>query len=143
MRYEIREATIDDAKQIAVLSSVMGYPSTQHEVEFRLHDILKTNNQRVFVAAHDTDVIGWIHSYVAKRIESNQFIEIGGLSIQESKRKLGVGTSLVEEVKKWAKDKNLLRVRVRCHDQRTEAHAFYASIGFNLTKSQGVFDFEL
>ncbi|NQY93459.1 MAG: GNAT family N-acetyltransferase, partial [Campylobacteraceae bacterium] len=81
---------------------------------------------------------GWIHFFIANRVASESFVEIGGLVVDSSVRREGIGKSLVEFVKHWA-IKNKYKVKVRCNTKREETHIFYDSLGFENKKTQHVF----
>jgi len=81
--------------------------------------------------------------FLTERVESGRFAEIGGLVVDDDSRRQGVGTSLFEAAAHWAARHGVAKLRVRCADQRIEAHAFYKNRGMAQTKSQYVFDLKL
>lgn len=97
----------------------------------------------MYVIADDETVIGWIHGFYSLRVESDAFVEIGGLVIDERYRRKGVGKMLVNEVIEWSRRMNIHKIRVRSNAIRTDAHTFYESIGFTETKEQKIFDLNL
>lgn len=86
----------------------------------------------------DGQLLGWVHAFVAQRLASAAFMEIGGLVVGEAARRRGVGKVLVKRVREHAREHGMT-VRVRCNVTRTDSHAFYRDIGFDLLKSQQVF----
>ena len=97
----------------------------------------------VYVACINENIVGWIHGFYSMRVESEFFVEIGGLVIEKRFRKIGIGKKLVEKVTEWAELKNCRKVRVRCNLLRTESHEFYQKIGFEMNKIQKIFDKKL
>lgn len=85
-------------------------------------------------------MVGWVHGFYSLRVESDPFIEIGGLVVDENHRQKGIGVQLVEKVNTWASTKGCNKLRVRCNTIRLESHEFYNLIGFTLNKEQKVFD---
>ncbi|MES2691672.1 MAG: GNAT family N-acetyltransferase [Bacteroidota bacterium] len=77
------------------------------------------------------------------RVESDSFVEIGGLVVHEDYRIRGVGKMLVKEVIAWSHSKKSTKIRVRCNTIRKEPHVFYNSIGFIETKEQKIVDMKL
>lgn len=136
----IREMKIDDAEQIASLSFQLGYESTIAIVTERLNRVLGHNDHCVFVVEDGNRIVGWIHGFRALRVESDPFVEIGGLVVDEQYRRKGVGRELVGKVRKWAIHGDIKKLRVRCNVNRKETHEFYKKLGFVETKEQKVFD---
>jgi GNAT superfamily N-acetyltransferase len=136
----VRNAQIQDAEAISLLSGQLGYPTSNLLIRDRLGVILLNADNCVFVAAEDEKVVGWIHGFYSLRVESEFFVEIAGLVVDENHRRKGIGKILIDEVINWAKSKNCESIRVRCNVKRTASHHFYKEIGFNLDKEQKVFD---
>lgn len=139
----IRIAKLSDASSIAKLSTQLGYSSQEAEIKQRLQEILSSTIDCIFVAEENKSVIGWIHCFYAKRIESNPFVEIGGLVIDINQQKKGIGKLLVKKVNSWSKTKQCKKVRVRCNSVRKGAHSFYEKTGFHLNKEQKIFDLKI
>lgn len=139
MNIEIRPAQPEDSAPLARLSTQLGYPSSIQETEIRLKKLLSNESNCVWVATSDLEIIGWIHGFVAHRLETDSFVEIGGLVADEKQQKKGVGRLLVAAVQEWTKHQNIPQLRVRCNEKRTESHAFYAHLGFGMKKIQKVY----
>jgi GNAT superfamily N-acetyltransferase len=139
----IREAGPDDSEYMAELSKQMGYKTTTEDVRFRLNKIMDDKNNSVFVILDDIKVIGWIHGFYIFRVESEPFIEIGGMVIDENYRRKGIGRMLVNKIIEWSESKKSTKLRVRCNTIRKDTHSFYKSIGFVESKEQKVFDLNL
>lgn len=140
MEIILRIATMKDSEPISVLSTQLGYNSQHIEIQKRLFEILKNNDNCVFVAVYNETIIGWIHGFYTLRVESDFFTEIGGLVVHDKYRNRGIGKKLVENVIHWSKLKKSDKLRVRCKTIRKESHKFYERIGFTLNKEQKIFD---
>lgn len=140
MEITIRSAAIQDVKAIASLTDQLGYKSSKEGLERRLEQLSEMTNNCVFVATLDNKVVGWIHAFYALKIESDPFVEIGGLVVDEHHRKLGIGKMLVGQVVQQAAAWDCSKIRVRCRTTRIESHVFYEKIGFSLKKEQKIFD---
>ncbi|MDJ0762851.1 MAG: GNAT family N-acetyltransferase [Myxococcota bacterium] len=138
---KIRNAVLEDAASLADLSTKLGYASTSQQVADRLEVMLRSREHLVLVACFfDGSVVGWAHVFLARRIESETFSEIGGLVVTEQYRGQGIGRSLLGAAENWGRGKGIKRLRVRSRSTRHDAHAFYKQLGFSLTKEQWVLD---
>lgn len=138
-----RIATINDVEYITELSCQLGYETTREKTQQRLAEILNNTDNCVFVAVNNAKVIGWIHGFYSLRVESESFVEIGGLVVDKNYRKKGVGKLLIETVYKWSILKKCRNSRVRSNTIRKETHQFYKKLGFTETKEQKVFGKQL
>jgi GNAT superfamily N-acetyltransferase len=143
MQFIARYAEITDVDSIARLSEQWGYQSTQEKILRCLMDIRNNSDHVIYVLLHDEQIIGWIHGIYSLRIESDPFVEIGGLVVDKDHRRLGLGKSLVEKIIEWSRFRNCRMIRVRCNIIRKEANIFYKNIGFNEIKEQKVYDLPL
>lgn len=135
----IRPAIIEDVEGLSLLSQQLGYPTDSNVMEKRLKEVMVKDDHCVFVATEKENILGWIHGFMALRIESDSFVEIGGMVVDEKNRNKGLGTQLVKNVEKWSKEKNCFHMRVRSNIKRTDAHRFYQNMDFEILKNQTVF----
>jgi GNAT superfamily N-acetyltransferase len=141
IQLEVREAEMRDAPALSDLSSQLGYEASVREVELRLRAILASPENQVLVAClEDGMVIGWTHVFIAHRIESGRFGELGGFVVAEDSRRRGIGTALLGAAEVWLTTHRIERLRVRSRPGRGEAHAFFQRSGFSVTKDQRIFD---
>lgn len=134
-----RVARKSDSGALARLAGELGYPTTRVGMKGRLDKVLSRSHHRVFVAELDS-VVGWIHVSLTHSLESGPCAEIRGLVVAELHRGSGIGTQLVAMAERWAEQKGWRRIRVRTNSLRKRAGVFYESLGFQLTKTQEVFD---
>jgi GNAT superfamily N-acetyltransferase len=135
----IREAKKTDVVALANLSGELGYPSTITEMENRFNKLSVKSDNGIYVAELNS-IVGWIHVAVIQSLESNPFIEICGLVVAESYRGMGIGTRLVSMAESWAQEKGYNKIRVRTNILREETRMFYRKVGFQIKKTQEVFD---
>lgn len=135
----IREATIHDSEGLALLSDQLGYASKTPEIHLRLEALLKNSDHCVVLAHKEEKILGWIHGFYALRVESDPFVEIGGLVVDSGYRKMGIGKLLISRIDLWAETKQCKDVRVRCNIVRKESHLFYEGLGFVENKVQKIF----
>jgi GNAT superfamily N-acetyltransferase len=140
MTIDIRQAETKDCDVITQLSHQLGYESTTGETEKRLDAILNNGENCVFVAVVNESILGWIHGFYSLRLESDSFVEIGGMVIDERLRRMGIGKKLVEKVSEWSTSRGCPTIRVRCNVVRKSTHEFYEGIGFREIKAQKIFE---
>ncbi|WP_025144174.1 GNAT family N-acetyltransferase [Pedobacter jeongneungensis] len=140
---EIRAITEKDAEIVAELSTQLGYQSNVDQTQIRIRQINNSNENCAYVAVFENKVVGWIHGFYTLRIESDPFIEIGGLVVDSAYRNLKIGKQLIDRVKLWAKDYQVKKLKVRCNIKRTESHQFYERVGFKENKRQIAFEMDL
>ncbi|GAA4107191.1 hypothetical protein GCM10022393_02290 [Aquimarina addita] len=143
MKFSLRNAKITDADAISKLSGQLGYPSDSNITKNRLLTILNNDGHCVFVSINQKKVIGWIHGFYSLRVESDPFVEIGGLIVERDFRNNGIARKLVESVMNWGQERRCMKIRVRCNALRRESHEFYKKIAFTLDKEQKIFDRQL
>ncbi len=136
----IRPMTAGDALAVAGLSEQLGYPVAAALVAERLDVISRTPSNSFYVAELAGKVAGWVHIYGVHLLESPCFFaEIGGLVVDVNARRQGVGRALMAQAETWARKDGYAEVRLRSGLHRTEAHKFYQSIGYTLTKTSHMF----
>ncbi|WP_172202532.1 GNAT family N-acetyltransferase [Niveibacterium sp. COAC-50] len=138
-RIRLRRMVLLDAPAVSALSGELGYPTETARMIARLAAILDREDHAAFVATRGDAILGWGHAFVCQFVESDAFVEIGGLVVGEAARGQGVGSKLVEAIAGWARTQGVAEVRVRSNIKRGRAHAFYKSRGFVETKAQLVF----
>ena len=83
--------------------------------------------------------MGWAHAYLCCLVETDMYVELGGLVVDESHRGRGVGAKLLAEVEKWARQNGARAVSLRSNTIRSKAHKFYAARGYAQIKTQHAF----
>lgn len=140
MTIVVRPATTRDAKRVAALCQQLGYPASQEEVQRRLNQIQQDEYHALSVAElSNGHVIGWVHVYVSKLVIADPQAEIGGLVVDESYRRCGVGQLLMQHAEEWARQRKCSAVRIRSNLARKGAHLFYERIGYSNVKTSLLF----
>lgn len=136
----IRPMLATDASAVSLLSDQLGYPIPSSVIEERWNQISGSPSHGFYVAECNSAVVGWIQIYGVHLLESpNFFAEIGGLVVDTRARRQGIGRALMSQAESWAQAHGYLDVRLRSGLHRTEAHQFYQSIGYTLTKTSHMF----
>ena len=138
---DIRSATMDDSSALADLSTQLGYPTSTIQSANRLGLILDSNEQAILLACLAAGtVVGWVHVFLAFRVESDQFAEIGGFVVTEEFRRRGIGRCLLAAAEEWVIQSGITKLRIRSRSNRVDTHTFYERLGFSKSKQQQVFD---
>lgn len=133
----IRPMTAADAAAAARLATQLGYPSTPEQVARRFEAIVGNEESHVDVAVDEAGtLVGWIHVFGNRLLESEPDAEIGGLVVDESIRGRGVGSLLVSAAETWARARGYPILSVRSNVVRKEAHEFYQERGYAVVKTQ-------
>ncbi len=110
----IRRIELGDAEAVAALSGQLGYESTPEEMRRRIAKLADCEEiQAIFVAciAKDAQLVGWIDVAITYHLQSEPFVLIGGLVVQDGLRGLGIGKRLCEEAEAWTRAKGISIVR--------------------------------
>ena len=143
MEIQIRQITLDDAKEIHRLTVELGYKIPLLETAANVEAVISHPDNCGRVAIHAGNIVGWVHAFKALRIETRPFVEIGGLVVDEALRGRGIGKKMIESVKQWCVECKIPILRLRTNTKRKEAHQFYRSLGFTEIKEQKVFELKV
>ncbi|MCG6981180.1 MAG: GNAT family N-acetyltransferase [Deltaproteobacteria bacterium] len=136
----LRKPDTGDEEALAVLCGELGYPSSAHEIVERLSHFLDREDHFVLVAADASDrPVGWIHACIVHRVESDAFVEIGGMVVLGEHRGAGIGTQLLGKTEEWARSQKVRAIRVQSNVVRKRAQDFYERAGYKQTKTSQVF----
>lgn len=139
----IRRIELGDAEAVAALSGQLGYESTPEEMGRRIAKLADREEiQAIFVAciAKDAQLVGWIDVAITYHLQSEPFVLIGGLVVQDGLRGLGIGKCLCQEAEAWTRAKGISIVRLTSRSTRLDAHRFYLRDGYTEIKTSKVFE---
>ena len=137
MLIRIREATVQDAEAIAQLNTQgMGYDYPIADTALNLTRILESPCDKVFVAVYDEETVGYIHVNDYQVLYAPAMVNVMGIAVSDSCRRCGIGRQLLAAAEAWAQERGASSIRLVSGAQRTEAHAFYRSCGFDCGKDQ-------
>ncbi|MEJ2038206.1 MAG: GNAT family N-acetyltransferase [Desulfosarcinaceae bacterium] len=141
MQVRLRVAEPDDEQAVALLAGQLGYPSTPAQVRRRLAAIQGREEHFVILAVSpENRPVGWMHAFIALRLQSDLFAEIGGMVVAEEHRGRGIGARLLAAAEDWARSKAMAKVRVRSNVIRDRTHGFYLDRGYRQRKTAHVFE---
>ncbi|MDF2596036.1 MAG: acetyltransferase [Clostridia bacterium] len=136
----IRRATIQDCNAIQELNTAeMGYAYTYKKTLERLQHLLNDNTHRIFVAEVNAEVVAYIHCNSHELLYHDPLTNIMGIAVSKGYKRMGIGRLLLQSVETWASDSGSAGVRLTSGENRTEAHLFYQSCGYQSKKNQKYF----
>lgn len=133
--------TVTDAAAVAELTTQLGYPVEESELERRFAAIRIASTAEVLVAVDASDQpTGWIHVALMPTLEASDRALIGGLVVDEGHRSAGTGADLVAAAEAWARMRGCEAMVVRSRTTRERAHRFYERLGYREQKRSLVFE---
>src|SRR5919197_1387669 len=121
----IRAACPSDAGEIARLTTQLGYDLTEGDAADRLSRILARDDQQFLVADVSGRAVGWVHATLVEYVDAEAFVVIGGLVVDRTHRRLGIGRALMNRAETWASERGCSIVRLSSSVTRADAHQFY------------------
>lgn len=81
-------------------------------------------------------MIGFIHAEKYRTLYFDLLINILGIAVTDTCRRMGAGTMLLSAAESWGKEIGAAGVRLNSSGTRHEAHLFYRSNGYLDEKTQ-------
>lgn len=89
-------------------------------------------NEIVLIAQIDEKIIGYLAGSICEQISyiKETFAELDNMCIYDEYRRYGIGTLLINEFKKYCKEKNIHNIKVTASAKNSRAIQFYMKNGF-------------
>lgn len=129
-----REVQITDAAALTALMEQLGYPIEESIMRKNIQKYLLFNGQKAWVAEKSGEVIGSIAVAITNYFHRpGSFLRVIALIVDQNKRRLGIGKSLMELAEKYAKEQGCTHLELTCGAHRSElgSHDFYRNLGFS------------
>lgn len=139
MNVEIREIQNDDCSAVcSLINSELGYPDvSERELSHRLNLMRKQGNHFVFIAAVNSEVVGFIGVVREIAFEfDGDYLRITALAVSKNYQGKGVGSALLERIEELAKENKISLIALNSGLNRLESHKFYENSGYS-KKSYG------
>jgi GNAT superfamily N-acetyltransferase len=131
VNYRIRSASSHDAKQLAVLVEQLGYRADESFIRGQLAQLASRPGTTVFVAEDNGAIIGLLcFSIIPLLHVSGGLGRISALVVDSQFKGQGIGRRLVAEAEEFAWNIGCARIEITSGDHRSDAHAFYETIGY-------------
>ena len=131
---DVRAASHDDSQALAELLTQLGYPVPAGELPARLDRFREQGNGEVLVA----QVAGKVSAFAAFEItypihNEDPVAHLTAIAVAQAARRQGIGRRLLLAVESAARAAGCDHVVVTSAEQRSDAHAFYPSAGWQAT----------
>ena len=114
-------------------SGTSGHPSSVTQVKRRISESLASTATAVFVAESTHRPIGILSFHCIPLFHADGSLgRITSLVVAPEYRHRGIGRLLIAAAEEFAWTSGCLRVEVTSGDHRTDAHAFYEHLGYQL-----------
>ena len=139
----IRKATIEDLVSIQELNNNLfelefnnfddtlkvGWPFEKEGKEY-FEDMIK--NEIVFVAEVEEKIVGYLAGSICEQTSyiTETFAELDNMYIDENYRRYGIGSLLINEFKKYCREKKIQNIKVTASAKNSRAIQFYMKNGF-------------
>lgn len=89
-------------------------------------------NEIVYVAEIKEKLVGYLAGSICEKISyiKETFAELDNMCIDDQYRRLGIGTLLINEFKKYCKENNIQNIKVTASAKNSRAIQFYMKNGF-------------
>jgi len=89
----------------------------------------------IYIAEEDAQALGYIFCNLIERPETpftypNRFLHIDQISVRPDVQRQGVGTALMDQVEKLARELGVSKIQLDSWDFNTKAHTFFEALGF-------------
>jgi GNAT superfamily N-acetyltransferase len=133
MSVVLRDAVATDAREIAEMLTELGHPTTAEEIPDRLAAVIDEGG-RVVLAELESVPVGLLCLARHSALHSpGPIAYITALVTKVAARRVGVGRTLVDEAKRWARSRGCVRLSVTSAERRADAHVFYPACGLPYT----------
>ena len=134
----IRDALPADAARIGALAVQLGYEVPGEHIEAVLRSPEAYRAVLVAVVPR-AGVVGWTVVARMDTLIASRRAEIHGLVVEDEFRGHRIGELLVEASEEWARKQGCATLRLLSNVVRERAHTFYARLGYEVLKTEYVF----
>ena len=126
----IRPLAADDIPVASALLHQLGYAVDASELAERIARLRAAPDHHAVVAEVAGRVVGLLHVFERPALEKPSEAVVQALVVNAASRGRGVGQALMREAEDWATARDLASISLHTRVDRQDAHAFYASIGY-------------
>lgn len=133
----IRPAALSDARELARLFSELGHATTDDEVRGRWTAWHAAGNVGLVVDGADGELLGaaTLHQTIVLH-RPKPIGRISALVVDARHRNNGIGRAIVDAAEQMFRDAGCGMIEITSNLRRTDAHAFYAHLGYELTSAR-------
>ncbi len=108
--------------------------SFDKDIFLRSIDELDGGVNRIFVAKEGARIVGYVQLIKTVNLGFEPYYEVAQLLVAEDHRGGGVGSTLMAEVERIVRADGVWMIKLSSRIQRSRAHVFYESLGYELSK---------
>jgi GNAT superfamily N-acetyltransferase len=129
---DIRDATTDDAADLAPLLETLGHPADPATIAHRLRALHSTEPaSRVIVATRNGEIVGFAALHMTPVLHRPTPVgRITGIAVRPAIKGTGVGRELVRAAEAYFRERGLGRLEVTSGPMHAPAHDFYRHLGY-------------
>jgi GNAT superfamily N-acetyltransferase len=135
----IRRMTAGDVEAVQGLLSQLGYQMDPQEVRRRYNAVARSGDHEVIVAEQSGQIIAFCHVYARPALDKPPEAVVQALVVDQASRSAGVGKNMMIAAEKWATDRGFASIALTSQLSRSDAHAFYESIGYQRVATSHLF----
>jgi GNAT superfamily N-acetyltransferase len=124
--------------QLTALMFAEGVNSEEAQVLERLENLPKED--RLLLAVQGELLLGYAHLRISRTLSRNPAAEVVAIIVRNDRRRQGIGRRLIAAAETWARQAGREHLLLHTEVIRTEAHAFYAALGYE--KSATTIEFQ-
>lgn len=133
----IRKAELRDAEALCCLNQKdLGYDFELEKTKQNISEILRKEDNCIWVACADEYIAGYIHVQLYQAIYAPRMINIMGIAVSKEYQRCGIGRMLLIEAENWARKRNAAGIRLVSGTGRSGAHVFYERCGYGQKRTQ-------
>ena len=137
---EIRKLKEDDLDSLALLYQQFWGEKSSLEKMRSTFQRLQNNPNYIFLAAKQQNrLVGSVMGIICEELygECKPFMLVEDVIVDKGHRRLGIGSSLMRTLEKCANEMNCNYIIFVTESERSEAHRFYESIGYQSDAYKG------
>ncbi|MHC1681957.1 MAG: GNAT family N-acetyltransferase [Clostridiaceae bacterium] len=135
----IREARVDDWESLYKLNLQLGFEFQRDKAKDKLESVLAREDNKLFVAEYNKEVLGYIHAGVSDRIYDDDLVFVYTVIVDKDHRGKRFGHELLSKMEQWAGENKYSAIGLWSRLDRVEAHKFYESHGYENERTQKYF----
>ena len=133
----VRRVKLSDAEDIYHINKTsLGYDYDLDKQKIKIQNVINDDTQVIFVADIGNKVAGYIHLVNYDVIYADNYKNCLGLAVDNNYKRMGIGSALLSQGEKWAKENGAVGIRLCSGIERENAHKFYLSQGYVENKLQ-------
>ncbi|MBG6132863.1 PhnO protein [Aquimarina sp. EL_43] len=142
-KIQIRKAKDSDFLSIHHFIEILENQTFEKEKQEQIFfENIKNHHNIYLIAVVENEISGFLSCHVQNLLHHNGLVgEIQEMFVTESCRGLGIGHKLINQLKKIAREKEIIQLEVTSNIKRENAHSFYKNQGFINTHKKFVCKF--